>query len=68
MTSLPSSSSAPSSLTSFTFEIRETLSRTVVIKARSMEEAWDEVDRMYMECEVVLSADDFRDLEILWVE
>ena len=46
-------------MTLFVFDIRETLSRRVMIKADSMEEAWDEVDRMYMESEIVLNADDF---------
>ena len=50
------------------FDIRETLSRKVMVKADSMEEAWDEVDRMYMESEIVLNADDFKEMEILWVE
>ena len=52
----------------FTFEIRETLSRRVTVQAGCMEEAWDEIDRMYMESEIVLNADDFRDMEILWIE
>ena len=55
-------------MTLFVFDIRETLSRKVMVRADSMEEAWDEVDRMYMESEIVLNADDFRDMEILWVE
>jgi hypothetical protein len=39
-----------------------------MIKADSMEEAWDEVDRMYMESEIVLNTDDFKEMEILWIE
>jgi len=38
------------------------------VKAESMEEAWDEVDRMYMESEIILNADDFKEMEILWIE
>ena len=45
-------------MTLFIFDIRETLPRKVMIRADSMEEAWDEVDRMYMESEIVLNADD----------
>ena len=46
-------------MTLFVFDIRETLSRKVMVRANSMEEAWDEVDRMYMESEIVLNTDDF---------
>ena len=53
---------------SFTFEIRETLSRRVTVHADCVEEAWDEVDRMYMESEIVLNADDLKNMELLWVD
>ena len=53
---------------SFTFEIRETLSRRITVQAGCMEEAWDEVDRMYMESEIVLNADDLKNMEIFWVD
>lgn len=48
----------------YVFDVREVLSRKVMVKADSMPEAWDEVERMYMESEIVLDAEkDFRDME-----
>ena len=53
----------------FVFDVREVLSRKVMVKADTMGEAWDEVERLYMESEIVLDADkDFKDLEILWID
>lgn len=53
---------------SFTFEIRETLSRTVVIPADSLDDAWEEVERQYAESEIVLDESDFQDMEIIWID
>ena len=46
-------------MTKFKFEIRETLSRYVEVSAEFLDEAWEEVERMYDDLEIVLTADDF---------
>lgn len=56
-------------MTLFVFDVREVLSRKVMVQADTMGDAWDEVERMYMESEIVLDAEkDFHDMEILWVD
>ena len=44
--------------------IEETLSRTVKVKASSIEEATSKVEGAYYDCDIVLDADDFCDKEI----
>ena len=46
-------------MTKFKFEIRETLSRFVEVSAEFLDEAWEEVERMYDDLEIVVNADDF---------
>ena len=55
-------------MTKFKFEIRETLSRYVEVSAEFLDEAWDEVERMYDDLEIVLTAEDFQDMEIIWID
>lgn len=43
----------------FEFEIREVLSCRIIVQAESVNDAWDEVERMYMESEIVLDKNDF---------
>ena len=45
--------------------IEETLSRTVKVKAESLEEAEEKVGVAYNNCEIILDADDFSDKEII---
>lgn len=45
-------------MTLFEFDVRETLSRKVIVNADSIGEAWEEIERMYCESEFVLTADD----------
>ena len=45
-------------------EIREILSRTITIEADTELDALDKADEMYREEDIVLSADDFADIEI----
>ena len=51
----------------FEFEIREVLSCRIIVQAESVNDAWDEVERMYMESEIVLDKNDFKDMEIIWI-
>ena len=44
--------------------IEETLSRTVKVKAESLEDAEDIVGYAYHNCEIILDAEDFVDKEI----
>lgn len=43
----------------FEFEIREVLSCRIIVQAESVNDAWDEVERMYLESEIVLDKNDF---------
>lgn len=44
--------------------VEETLSRTVKVKAESLEDAEDIVGAAYNNCEIILDAEDFVDKEI----
>lgn len=44
--------------------IEETLSRTVKVKAESLEDAEEKVGTAYHNCEIILDAEDFVDKEI----
>ena len=50
------------------FEIIETLSRTVEIEAESPQEAYTKGRNLYRECEIILDADDFIDVEFKILE
>lgn len=65
--SLPSPVSSPS-LSTFTFEIREILSRSVTVQANCLEEAFNEVYCRYRSMDIVLTAEDFLDSDILFLE
>ena len=53
---------------SFTFEIRETLSRCVTVEADCFEDAFHEVRRLYKSGDIILDANSFLDGEILFLE
>lgn len=44
--------------------VAETLARTVIVEANSMEEAEDKVDQAYDDGQIVLDYDDFSEYEI----
>ena len=46
------------------FVIIETLQREVEIKAYDEDDAFDRIDKMYRNAEIILTADDFSDYEI----
>lgn len=48
----------------FKVQISETLTKSVVVKAKNKEEACKIVKSAYEKCEIVLGADDFCDVEI----
>jgi len=48
----------------YEIEVRETLARTIAVKAESSDDAYDKVSTMYKNEEIVLSADDFIDVFI----
>ena len=48
----------------FNVYITETLSKKMIIKANSIEEAYDIADDMYRHQQIVLTADDFVEHEI----
>ena len=48
----------------FSFVIRETLERVVYVEACDYEQAYDKVNDMYLDCEIVLDSDDFKGFEI----
>ena len=50
------------------FEIIETLSRTVEIEAESTQEAYIKGSDLYRDCEIILDADDFIDVEFKILE
>ena len=62
------SSSAPASLTEFTFEIWETLVKCITVEAENVEEAYHEVRRLYKRGDIILDAEDFLDYEITFLE
>ena len=69
MTSFSSArSSAPASLTEFTFEIWETLVKCITVEAENVEEAYHEVRRQYKRGDIILDAADFLDYEITFLE
>ena len=68
MTSFALSSSAPASLTEFTFEIWETLVKCITVEAENVEEAYHEVRRLYKRGDIILDSEDFLDYEITFLE
>lgn len=44
--------------------VTETLARTLIVEANSMEEAEDKVDRAYDDGQIILDYDDFDEYEI----
>ena len=48
----------------FNVYITETLSRKIIIKANSIEEAYNKADDMYRHQQIVLTSDDFIEHEI----
>ena len=50
------------------FVIIETLQREVEIKAYDEDDAFDRIDKMYRNAEIILTADDFSDYEINLVD
>ena len=53
---------------SFTFEIRETLSRCVTVEADCFEDAFHDVRRQYKTGDIILDAGDFLEYDILFLE
>ncbi len=49
---------------SFEFEIKELLARTIEIKARTEDEAFQKIKEMYQKEEIVLDSSDYVDTEI----
>ena len=52
----------------FKVEIREMLSKVVSVEAKSKDEALEKVSRMYDECEVILTADDYESTQVEVIE
>ncbi len=48
----------------FEIEIQETLSKALKIKAKNLEEAISETQKLYKDEKIVLTSDDFLDYEI----
>lgn len=44
--------------------IKETLARSVEIKAESIEDAIEKANKKWLNCEIILNADDFSEAEI----
>ena len=53
---------------SFTFEVRETLSRCVTVEADCFEDAFHDVRRQYKTGDIILDAGDFLEYDILFLE
>ena len=53
---------------SFTFEVRETLSRCVTVEADCFEDAFHDVRRQYKTSDIILDAGDFLEYDILFLE
>ena len=68
LSSSPSDSPSPSSLTEFTFEIWETLVKCITVEAENVEEAYHEVRRQYKRGDIILDAEAFLDYEITFLE
>ena len=47
----------------YKYKILETLSRTIEIEAESEEKAWDKLEDIYYNADVVLTADDLENVE-----
>lgn len=47
----------------YQYKIVETLARVIEIEADDSEKAWEKLENMYYNGDVVLSADDFEDVE-----
>lgn len=48
----------------YNVEIEETLARIIEIEAENEDEAYMKVKKLYKKCEIVLTAEDFIDVEI----
>lgn len=48
----------------YVVRVTETLARTLIVDANSMEEAEDKVDRAYDDGEIILDYDDFDEYEV----
>lgn len=53
-------------MTLYEIEIKESLSRTVLVKAESLDEAMSVVSDLYDERKIVLNALDCKDVEMRW--
>ena len=53
---------------SFTFEVRETLSRCVTVEADCFEDAFHDVRRQYKTGDIILDAGNFLEYDILFLE
>ena len=49
----------------FSIEVRETLARVITVKAGSKEEAYQVVRNQYHKEEIVLTAEDFQEVEFI---
>lgn len=52
----------------FKVEIKETMSKVISVKAESKEEALEKVRRMYDECGVILTAEDYESTQMEVIE
>lgn len=48
----------------YVVRVAETLARTLIVEANSMEEAEDKVDRAYDDGQIILDYDDFDEYEV----
>lgn len=48
----------------YVVRVAETLARTLIVEANSMEEAKDKVDRAYDDGQIILDYDDFDEYEV----
>ena len=48
----------------YVVRVTETLARTLIVEANSMEEAEDKVDRAYDDGQIILDYDDFDEYEV----
>ena len=53
-------------MTLYEIEIKESLSRTVLVKAETLDEAMSVVSDLYDERKIVLNAFDCKDVEMRW--
>lgn len=51
-------------MSKYMVHIKETLARTVEIKAESIEDAIEKASEKWRDCEIILTADDFSEAEI----